>query len=176
MKPMFSSLQPPAASLTKVVTLLAILLVISGCAARRARRLEAENLRRIPSICPVQHKQTKISSPFGPRRDPFTGQIKQHNAVDLAAPKGAPVVATADGVVIFAGRQGTYGRLVKIDHGGGIETRYAHLRSIGVKRGKRVKRGEKIGKLGESGRTTGPNLHYEVHINGVPTNPAKFFP
>jgi murein DD-endopeptidase MepM/ murein hydrolase activator NlpD len=90
---------------------------------------------------------------------------------------GTPVVATADGAVVYAGRnEGGYGRIVKIEHGRGLETWYGHLHAIGVKMGKWVKRGDRIGKLGQSGRTTGPNLHYEVHINGKPVNPAKYLP
>jgi len=159
-----------------VLALLVVLLVVGGCATRRAERLEAENRHDIPSICPVRCKEVVISSRFGVRKDPFTGQMRQHNAVDFVAPMGTPVVATADGVVVYAGREGGYGRIVKINHGCGIETWYGHLRAIRVKMGKWVRRGDRIGKLGKSGRTTGPNLHYEVRINGKPVNPAKYLP
>lgn len=115
-----------------------------------------------------------ISSRFGYRKSPFTGLREFHSGLDLATRKGTPVIATADGVVTFAGRNGGLGKMVKISHGYGKVTRYAHLHELLVKRGDRVKRGEKIGLVGNTGRSTAPHLHYEVHVNGIPVNPQKY--
>jgi murein DD-endopeptidase MepM/ murein hydrolase activator NlpD len=97
-----------------------------------------------------------------------------HQGIDLAAPKGTPVSATAAGKVVFAGRSGRFGRLVVIDHGGAYETRYAHLKKIKADAGERVERGEVIGTVGRSGNATGYHLHYEVRREGVPVDPRPF--
>ncbi|HSG36777.1 MAG TPA: M23 family metallopeptidase, partial [Paracoccaceae bacterium] len=99
---------------------------------------------------------------------------KPHEGTDLAAPVGTPIYATADGTVIFAGWSSGYGRLIKIRHEFGIETRYAHLNKIRVSVGQRVSQGERIGDMGNSGRSTGPHLHYEVITSGKPVNPMTF--
>lgn len=127
----------------------------------------------IPSIWPVHGR---ITAGFGERLDPFSGEGAFHPGVDIAAPYGTDVEAAGDGMVIAAGRDAGYGRCILIDHGDGISTRYAHLSKILVVLGEEVKRGEIIGDVGMSGRTTGPHLHYEVLIHGDPVNPARFLP
>ena len=127
-------------------------------------RIAAE---RVPFDIPVKDS-FRYTSGFGPRWG------RMHNGTDFAAPIGTPVYATADGVVIFAGWSSGYGRLIKIQHEFGIETRYAHLNAIRVSVGDRVSRGQRIGDMGNSGRSTGPHLHYEVHVGGRPVNPMTY--
>ena len=113
-----------------------------------------------------------ISSPFDPvRLHPITRIIRPHEGTDFKAAYGAPVRATGDGTVRFAGWQGGYGRVIIIDHDNGYQTRYAHLSDINVETGAAVKRGQTIGNLGNSGRSTGSHLHYEVRIDDVPYDP-----
>ncbi len=114
------------------------------------------------------------SSRFGYRASPFTGKREFHKGIDISARMGSPVVATADGMVAFSGLDRGYGRTIVLKHGYGLKTRYAHLKRILVKKGQFVKRGEIIGLVGNSGRSTGSHLHYEVHLNGVPVNPMKY--
>lgn len=116
-----------------------------------------------------------ITSRFGRRVSPFTGRKELHKGVDIANQKGTAILATADGVVSYAGKKGAMGNIVVIDHGHGMVTRYAHLSKAVKTRGEKVKRGDIIAQMGNSGRSTGPHLHYEVHLNGVPVNPAKYF-
>lgn len=130
-------------------------------------------LDRVPLATPVQGK-TRFTSGFGGRRHPVSGQGDFHEGLDMAGPSGTPVVATADGVVTYAGWQGAYGRLVKIRHADGLETRYAHLRRIHVEAGQKVSRGDRIGDMGSSGRSTGTHLHYEVRRNGKALNPMTY--
>ncbi|MBW1645931.1 MAG: M23 family metallopeptidase [Deltaproteobacteria bacterium] len=125
-----------------------------------------------PSIMPVRGW---ISSRYGYRVSPFTGRREFHKGVDIVNRRGTPVVATADGRVKFAGYNGGYGRMVVIDHGIGLATKYGHLSKIYVKIGDRVVRGQKIGLVGNSGRSTGPHLHYEVVVNGQSVNPVNYF-
>jgi murein DD-endopeptidase MepM/ murein hydrolase activator NlpD len=115
-----------------------------------------------------------ITSTFGFRKSPFTGLRDFHYGLDIGAKIGTPVKATADGKVTFSSRQGSLGNLVIIDHGHGMLTRYGHLSKILINRGDFVKRGEIIGEVGNTGRSTGSHLHYEVHLNGVPVNPQKY--
>jgi len=115
-----------------------------------------------------------VSSGFGYRRDPFTGRARLHKGLDFGANRGTPVYAPADGVVSFAGREGGYGKIVSIDHGYGIVTRYAHNSRLLVKSGQRIKRWDKISEVGSTGRSSGPHLHYEVRLNGVPVDPEKY--
>lgn len=129
-------------------------------------------LRKTPVANPVPG--AALSSPFGTRSDPFLGRPALHAGLDFRAASGTPVRATADGKVVDAGRNGGYGIMVEIDHGGGYRTRYAHLSSMSVKTGDTVKRGQVVGKVGSTGRSTGPHLHYEVRRNGDATNPANF--
>ncbi len=136
-------------------------------------KLEAQKnlLAHTPAIRPVQGWQT---SGFGYRQSPFTGKKEFHKGLDIANRKGTEIIATADGVVSFVGQKGSLGNIVVIDHGHGITTRYAHLESAVQKSGANVKRGEVIAKMGNTGRSTGPHLHYEVRLNGVPIDPTKY--
>ncbi len=127
---------------------------------------------RLPLSAPMDHY--RLTSSFGKRRDPFTGGIARHNGIDLVAPIRSSVYAPAPGKVIYAGWRGSYGRFIEIDHGNGIRTRYAHLNKILVQRGQMVKHRDKIGLLGNSGRSTGPHVHYEVLLNGRYVDPRKF--
>lgn len=115
-----------------------------------------------------------ISSTFGARKDPVNGRAAMHEGLDLAAPTGSPIFAGGPGKVVYAGWRGRYGRLVEIDHGYGLKTRYAHMHKIFVKKGEVVDRTTRIGLVGSSGRSTGPHLHYEVIYMGKPLNPDKF--
>ena len=124
-----------------------------------------------PSIWPTDGW---VTSGFGYRKSPFTDRREFHKGVDIAGPPGTPVYATAKGRVIFAGRDGAYGLTVALDHGSGIVTSYAHLQRIAVKDGQGVSRGELIGYMGKTGRTTGPHLHYEVRLNGIPVDPMRY--
>ena len=125
-----------------------------------------------PSVWPVLGK---LESAFGGRRNPFGGgSYEFHTGQDIDAPLGAPVIAGATGNVSFVGWQNGYGQLVIIDHGDGLTTRYGHLSFIAVSLGATVKRGEIVGKVGSTGRSTGPHLHYEVRINDQPVDPLQY--
>jgi murein DD-endopeptidase MepM/ murein hydrolase activator NlpD len=115
-----------------------------------------------------------MSSPFGVRMDPFLGRPAVHTGIDLRGEFGEPVRATATGRVTIAGRKGGYGNMVEISHGNGLATRYGHLSVITVKIGQIVRIGEVVGKIGSTGRSTGPHLHYETRINGEAVDPQKF--
>ncbi|HSC12586.1 MAG TPA: M23 family metallopeptidase [Rhodanobacteraceae bacterium] len=115
-----------------------------------------------------------MSSPFGMRMDPFLGRPAIHTGIDLRGDIGEPVRATATGRVTIAGREGGYGNMVEINHGNGLATRYGHLSQIDVKIGQFVRIGEVIGKIGSTGRSTGPHLHYETRVNGEAVDPQKF--
>lgn len=129
-------------------------------------------LRSIPLFPPLD--SFTLMSGFGARTDPFLGQAAMHYGLDLSAPIRTPVMSTAPGTVVVAGWRSRYGRMVEIDHGNGLRTRYGHLYKINVRRGQKVDFREPIGLLGSSGRSTGPHVHYEVLINGEPTDPNKF--
>jgi murein DD-endopeptidase MepM/ murein hydrolase activator NlpD len=124
-------------------------------------------LEQVPISMPVQDG-FRWTSGFGPRWG------RMHEGVDMAGPVGTPIYSTADGVVTFAGWASGYGRLIKIQHANGLETRYAHLNAIRVEPGQRVSRGERIGDMGNSGRSTGPHLHYEIRVGGEPLNPMLY--
>jgi murein DD-endopeptidase MepM/ murein hydrolase activator NlpD len=126
----------------------------------------------IPSVQPVQ--KLNFSSNFGIRSDPFRGTAAMHAGVDIPGPIGTPIYATADGIISHAGRQGGYGNLVEINHGKGIATRYGHLSQILVADNARVTRGQMIGMMGSTGRSTGSHLHYEVRMDGHAVNPIPF--
>ena len=126
----------------------------------------------VPSQQPV--KDFRFSSRFGVRVDPFNHNASMHPGLDMAAPKGTPVYATADGIVDRAERAGGYGNMVEINHGKGVQTRYGHLSQILVHDGQRVHRGDLIALVGSTGRSTGPHLHYEVRIDGRAVNPMPF--
>jgi murein DD-endopeptidase MepM/ murein hydrolase activator NlpD len=115
----------------------------------------------------------RLTSTFGHRINPVSGRAQTHAGVDLAAATGSAVATTGDGVVRFAGAAGNYGLLVVVDHGGGMESRYAHLSRIGVAPGQRVTRGQVVGLVGSTGRSTGPHLHYEVRSGGQALNPLR---
>lgn len=141
-------------------------------------RLDAMNLYRIAGQkLPLAHpvaEAVRYTSGFGPRSDPFGRGGRMHEGTDMAGRHGAPILSTADGVVTFAGTQSGYGKIVKIGHEFGIETRYAHLSSIDVKVGQKVSRGDRIGGMGNTGRSTGTHLHYEVRISGKAVNPMTY--
>ncbi len=128
--------------------------------------------KSLPLEAPL--KSYVVESPFGARMDPFRHEMGFHSGVDLAAPYLSPVYSTAPGVVSFTGWQDGYGRVVEITHAHGIVTLYAHLHRILVARGERVKAHQELGLLGSTGRSTGPHVHYEVRVDGVPVDPAKF--
>ncbi len=132
----------------------------------------SNKLAATPSLWPVLGGT--LTSKFGMRKSPFTGVSRLHKGIDIAAPIGTPIIAPADGKVIFSGNDGAYGISLEIDHGHGIVTRYAHLSKSLVKKGDTVTRNSKIAAVGNTGRSTGPHLHYEVNINGVPTNPMAY--
>jgi murein DD-endopeptidase MepM/ murein hydrolase activator NlpD len=130
---------------------------------------------RIPSIWPVAGGETTDS--FGGRRDPFGGNSSEfHSGQDISAGRGTPVYAAGIATVKVAGTQSGYGQIVILDHGDGITTRYGHLSKIEVVAGQQVARGEMIGRVGSTGRSTGPHLHYEVRINEEPVNPRAYLP
>ncbi|MGA6987375.1 MAG: M23 family metallopeptidase [Terriglobales bacterium] len=124
-----------------------------------------------PNLWPVEGQ---ITASFGERIDPFNGEGAFHSGVDISAVVGSPVIAPADGSVTFADFLGGYGRAIMVDHGHGITTRYGHLSSFAVTAGQFIHRGDTIGYVGSSGRSTGPHLHYEVRINDAPVNPYKY--
>jgi murein DD-endopeptidase MepM/ murein hydrolase activator NlpD len=124
-----------------------------------------------PSIWPVKGW---VTSDFGYRRSPFSLAADFHKGIDIAAARGTPVAAPADGVVTFAGYKGGYGKMVVIDHGFGIVTKYGHTSEFFVKEGDRIKRGAKIALVGSTGHSTGPHLHYEIFSDGVPVDPMKY--
>jgi murein DD-endopeptidase MepM/ murein hydrolase activator NlpD len=125
-----------------------------------------------PTIWPVSGK---LEGGFGGRRNPFGGgSFEFHSGQDIEADHGDPVVAGASGDVTFVGWQNGYGQLIVIDHGGGLTTRYAHLSHMDVAQGQKVIRGQFIGRIGSTGRSTGPHLHYEVRINDEPVNPLQY--
>ncbi|CAB5081311.1 hypothetical protein D3OALGA1CA_182 [Olavius algarvensis associated proteobacterium Delta 3] len=124
-----------------------------------------------PAIRPVDGW---VTSRFGYRESPFTGLREFHKGMDIANRAGTPILATADGVVAYTGRKGLLGMVITIDHGHGFVTRYGHIQKALKKRGETVKRGEPIALVGNTGRSTGPHVHYEVMLNGVPVNPLKY--
>ena len=124
-----------------------------------------------PSVWPVRGW---ISSRFGYRVSPFTGRRELHKGLDIVNRAGTPVVVTADGQVVFAGYKGGYGKMVIVDHGLGKVTKYGHLSKIDVRNGDSVIRGQELGRLGNTGRSTGPHLHYEVVLNGKAVNPVDY--
>jgi murein DD-endopeptidase MepM/ murein hydrolase activator NlpD len=143
----------------------------------RVQAQAGEMLLCIPSVPPIDTTRGKyhISSPFGLRTDPVFGGAEGHAGLDIAMRRGSPVYVTGDGVVEEASfNMGGYGRVVTVNHGFGYQTRYAHLGSMYVHEGQRVKRGALIGTVGTTGKSTGPHLHYEVRYRGVPLNPRNF--
>ncbi|MBN2054932.1 M23 family metallopeptidase [bacterium] len=141
-------------------------------ALRHYLERKAELLTSIPAIRPIHGGW--ISSGFKIRKDPFTGEVHMHQGLDFAHLRNTPILAAGSGTVVFAGWHGDYGKTICVDHGFGFETRYAHLQSYQVNEGDTVQRGQVIGRLGSTGRATGPHLHYEVRIEGQPVNPYYF--
>ena len=144
--------------------------LLEQMAALNIYRMAAEG---VPFANPLKSAY-RFTSSFGYRRDPKTGGRRMHNGVDFAAGKGTDIFAPADGVVTYAGWQSGYGNYIKIKHEFGLETRYGHLSRIRVKKGQRVSRGQQIGDMGNTGRSTGTHLHYEVRVNDKPVNPMNF--
>lgn len=136
--------------------------------------LQAQQVRRalLPGSQPVS--DGFIGSGFGWRSDPFTGEMTRHEGIDFAAMTGTPIHAAAGGVVVLAIHHPVWGNVLEIDHGNGLMTRYAHASRLSVAAGDLVKRGQKIAEVGSTGRSTGPHLHFEVHVRGVAQNPSKF--
>jgi murein DD-endopeptidase MepM/ murein hydrolase activator NlpD len=132
------------------------------------------SMRHIPLTTPVSGPQFSRSSGFGPRIDPFTGRYAFHPGIDFAGPWGSTVLSTAPGVVVFAGNRGAYGNMVEIDHGYGIHTRYGHLSSIITHVGAVIAKGAPVGRLGSTGRSTGPHVHYEIWYDNQLRNPSNF--
>jgi murein DD-endopeptidase MepM/ murein hydrolase activator NlpD len=128
-------------------------------------------LASTPSIWPARGW---VTSDFGTRMDPYSAERKMHQGLDIATPHGQPVYTPSDGTVVFSGTEGGYGKVLVIDHGYGVKTRYGHLSEVFVRAGERVSRGSKVAAVGNTGRSTGPHLHYEVRVNGIPENPRKF--
>ena len=134
-------------------------------------RGKSRRLASTPSIWPTEGW---LTSRFGYRISPFTGRRQFHSGIDVASRSGMPVVAPARGRVVFAGKKGPLGRTLILDHGYGVRTTYAHNRELLVKRGEEVERGEKIASVGNSGRSTGPHLHYSVQVDGRRVNPMNY--
>jgi murein DD-endopeptidase MepM/ murein hydrolase activator NlpD len=130
-----------------------------------------EMLASTPSIWPVQGW---VTSGFGFRTNPFTGLTQMHEGLDISNRVGTPIIAPADGIVSDTGKDYSHGNVVVISHGFGMASRYNHLSKIFVRAGQKVKRGDKIAEIGMTGKTTGPHLHYEVRVNGIPVNPVRY--
>lgn len=153
---------------------------LAGVAAQQERSLrdlqgyfekQRTMLASAPSTWPARGW---VTSDFGTRVDPITAERVMHQGLDIATPQGHPVTSPSEGTVVFTGVENGYGKVITVDHGYGVQTRYGHLSDIAVRSGDRVKRGARLGAVGSTGRSTGPHLHYEVRVNGIPENPRKF--
>ena len=144
-----------------------------GLSLARMTALE-RGLEGIPQVNPTSLDVTKVSSGFGYRRDPFTRSGAMHSGLDFKGPMGAPIYAAANGRVSYVGWKSGYGKTVEIDHGNGLMTRYAHMSGFVATVGQQVSAGDPIGKIGSTGRSTGPHLHFEVRINERAVNPRRF--
>ena len=133
---------------------------------------EGATTASIPSQKPVE--ALSLSSTYGVRSDPFTGRARRHEGIDIPGPMGTPIYATADGVAEHAGWSNGYGNLVKLSHGAGLETRYGHMSALAINQGDHIHKGQIIGYMGSTGRSTGSHLHYEVRIDGAAVNPMPF--
>ena len=133
-----------------------------------------KKINRYPAIHPVDLEECRRSSGFGFRRDPFTLKQRMHEGVDYSGKIGTSIYATADGRVSRSWYNGSFGNYIEIDHGYGYKTCYGHLSKREVRKGDRVERGQKIGEMGNTGKSTAPHLHYEVHLNKIPKNPNKY--
>jgi murein DD-endopeptidase MepM/ murein hydrolase activator NlpD len=140
--------------------------------AGRSRNLFARaDANLLPAGWPISGR---LGDGFGHRSDPFSGEGAMHTGIDISAPKGTSVKATADGIVMYANWNTGYGRCVIVDHGNGYQTLYGHLSQIGVIEGEEIRQGEIVGRVGNSGHSTGPHLHYEVRVHSTPVNPYRF--
>ncbi len=137
-------------------------------------QIQRHKLSHTPSVWPTKEVKRRINSKFGMRRDPITNKWREHSGVDITGDYGSNVLSTADGVVSFSGYHEYLGNLIKVDHGYGFETWYGHLSKRILKKGDVVKRGDAVGKLGSTGRSTGPHIHYEVHVNGKQVDPRTY--
>lgn len=135
---------------------------------------QRERVERTPTGWPTRDRRRELSSLFGNRRDPFTRALRHHDGLDITAPYGTSVMCTAAGKVVKSGYDGEYGNMVIIDHGNGTETLYAHMAKRLVKTGDEVNRGDTIGTLGSTGRSTGPHIHYEVRVRGRAVDPEPY--
>jgi len=142
-----------------------------GIGNRSSSLTDWVRMAEAPNLWPVEGR---ITGSFGERLDPFNGEGAFHRGIDISTAFGSRVLAPADGVVTFAGEESGYGRLIRIEHAQGISTRYGHLSAMAVTDGQRVTRGQVIGYVGMSGRSTGPHLHYEVWVHNSPVNPYKY--
>lgn len=131
-------------------------------------------IERMPSIWPVRGRKGIVTSRYGYRKDPFTRDLSFHDGFDISAPYGSPIVATARGKVVFSGWDKYLGNCVKVDHGNGLTTVYGHMQKCSVSEGDMVSRGEQVGKLGSTGRSTGAHIHYEVRKSGKALDPEKY--
>jgi len=136
--------------------------------------IQAERIKCVPAGWPLAGGAGRLTSHFGYRRDPFSRRVRHHDGTDISAAKGTPVRSTANGVVRKAEYMSEYGNTVIIDHSDGLTTLYAHLSALNVSAGDKVQRGDSIGLVGSTGRSTGAHLHYEVHLHGVQVNPSKY--
>jgi len=158
-----------------------LLALLSGCATK-PQRMAAPVFRSEPpvqthpSLWPLEKRDAPITSRFGMRKHPMTGEMKMHKGVDIVAPPGTAVYATADGTVAFSGEQRGYGHIVVLRHSPEYETAYAHLRKRRVGEGERVRRGQVIGDVGRTGTATTDHLQYEVRRHGEPVDPMPFLP
>jgi murein DD-endopeptidase MepM/ murein hydrolase activator NlpD len=158
-------LPPPGESFARALTRVSI------------ARAQVDDLGRTLQYVPLRKPlggQLEMTSPFGVRIDPFFHQPSMHTGMDFRANVGDAIYATAAGTVVKAGWDGGYGQMVEIDHGDGLATRYGHMSQIGVRVGQRVRAGQVIGRVGSTGRSTGPHLHYETRVNGEAVNPGRF--
>ena len=128
-------------------------------------------LKSTPSLLPVRGW---ITSYYGPRKSPYSGRTKMHEGIDIGAKIGTHIVSPADGVVTYSGKKPGFGIYVQIDHGYGIETIFAHSKESNVKRGQKLLRGDIIAKVGNTGYSTGPHVHYEIRVNGTPVDPLFY--
>ena len=164
---------PEEASLPDLPRIQARAALLDGALDTVEARLE-QRMRWISSTPAISPVRGILTSGFGYRADPMTHGRGNHQGIDIAAAYGQPVHASGDGIVLQAGDQGGYGKAVFLAHGYGMTTRYGHMSAITVRPGQRIKRGDVIGKVGNTGRSTGPHLHYEVRVDGEPLNPIGY--
>ena len=155
---------------TSIWLWLAAMFMVAAAAALGCYSASPPPATPTPSLWPLAAGVGQITASFRPQAS------RPHFGLDLAAPHGTPVLAVADGIVVSTVRKPRYGRLVVLKHANAVETRYAHLRRFSVREGERVTAGQVIGAVGQSGNATGPHLHYEVRIEGVPVNPERYLP